>query len=234
MSLAEAVRVTPLIYFSETFEEAATAPAGADAEHTDDGAAPHSHDGLARDGGLVDRVFFTILANSLVGVGFGLIMAAAMVFADRHVNWRRGILWGLAGFIVFALGPALQLPPEPPGVDPGALQLRGVLWAFIAFMSGLGLWLIAFGKSWRWKVVGIAALVFPHVIGIPEFADHEAVVPRTLIDQFIVAALLTTGFFWLCLGGIMGGVYNKLFYRGGLPDRRRRRFRPSAAPTSAR
>lgn len=208
VSLAQAVKVSPLIYYAETFEEAAAAAAPEAIEHLHEDGSVHQHN--TAGAGSLERITFTILANSLVGVAFGLILAAAMVFANRHVNWRRGVLWGLAGFVVFALGPALQLPPEPPGVDPGSVELRGAWWAFIAFMSGLGLWLIAFRKSWRWKAVGLAALVLPQIMGIPEFVDSEAVVPDAVIDQFIVAALLTTGIFWLCLGGVMGGVYNRL------------------------
>jgi cobalt transporter subunit CbtA len=205
VSAGQAVRVSPLIYYAETFEEAAQAEGSA---HAHDDGSLHDHGGAGP--GSFQRIALTVLANSLAGIGFGLVMGAAMIFANRHVNWRRGLLWGLAGFVVFALGPALQLPPDPPGIDLGSVELRGAIWAFIAFMSGLGLWLIAFRKSWWWKAVGVAVLVLPQVAGIPEFVDDQAVVPDAVIDQFIAAALLTTGVFWLCLGGIMGGVYSRL------------------------
>ncbi|MEE8123971.1 MAG: CbtA family protein, partial [Alphaproteobacteria bacterium] len=64
----------------------------------------------------LERTLFTVLANALTGVGFGLILVAAVTLSGRHVDPGRGVLWGLAGFAVFTLAPALGLPPELPGM----------------------------------------------------------------------------------------------------------------------
>src|SRR5689334_12534927 len=100
-TLAQRYQVTPLIFAAEVFEEAAAHP---------DHAQPHSHDGAAvheageawapADG--LERTAFTWLANVLTGVGFGMVLAAAIAFAGRPIDRRRGLIWGLAGYGAFS------------------------------------------------------------------------------------------------------------------------------------
>ena len=61
------------------------------------------------------RAAFTLTFNCLAGLGFGLMLSAAYALCG-NVTARRGMLWGLAGFVSFSLAPALGLPPELPGV----------------------------------------------------------------------------------------------------------------------
>ena len=128
ISVIQSLWVTPLIYLAETFEIAA----GAEPSHPgQDAAVPspvraeaEAEPWAPADG--VERVFFTVLANVLSGIGFALLLAAAITLSGREVNGLRGALWGLAGFMVFGIAPAIGLPPDPPGVDAGPLLGRQV------------------------------------------------------------------------------------------------------------
>ena len=58
------------------------------------------------------RYFDTFLFNILSGVGFGLLLAAVLVVRGGSIGIGRGVLWGAAGFAIFALAPAAGLPPR--------------------------------------------------------------------------------------------------------------------------
>src|SRR5919106_1616451 len=104
-SVAQMVAVVPLILEAEVFE------AAKHSEDAADGTTWSPEDGL-------ERTTYTVLTNLLVGVGFGLLLVGAFVLvemAGRSIDAFRGLLWGLAGFLVFALVPSVGLPPEVPG-----------------------------------------------------------------------------------------------------------------------
>ena len=91
--------VAPLILEAETYENAATGDAAAHA-HED---TQHDHEAWAPAAGL-ERAFFSGLANILTAIGFGLVLTAGFVLGGA-VDWRRGIMWGLAGFAAVHLAP---------------------------------------------------------------------------------------------------------------------------------
>lgn len=80
---------------------------------------------------------YTFLFNVLTAIGFGLLVAAALSF-DKNASWRRGLMWGLAGFTTFTLAPSLGLPPEIPGAEAAPLFQRQVWWIGTATASGAG------------------------------------------------------------------------------------------------
>ena len=80
------------------------------------------HDSAAASAGIARRLG-TLGANLLAGIGYGLLVAAGLALM-RHSGWRRGLLWGLAGFAAFSLAPAQGLPPELPGAEAADLGLR--------------------------------------------------------------------------------------------------------------
>ncbi|RUZ98837.1 CbtA family protein, partial [Mesorhizobium sp. M7A.F.Ca.US.001.02.1.1] len=92
---------------SNAMSTAAPAPAEATAAAEDEGWAPA--DGF-------ERFAFSVLANIVTGIGFGLILVAVSEFAGGIGGWRQGVFWGLAGFAVFTLAPGLGLPPELPAM----------------------------------------------------------------------------------------------------------------------
>lgn len=151
-----------------------------------------------------------MLANVLTGVGFALFLVAAVALSGRAVDWRRGLLWGLAGFAVFAIAPALGLPPEPPGVDAGPVPPRQIWWIATAAATALGLGLLVFARPWWVKVAALAVLALPHIVGAPSIAGMPSLVPKALVQTFVVAFLATTGIFWIVLGGLSGFLYRKM------------------------
>jgi cobalt transporter subunit CbtA len=197
VTAAQAVRVMPLIYTAETYEQAAA--------HADAG---HSHEGeeawAPEDG--VERIGLTAVANVLAGVGFALLLAAA--FAVRGgANWRTGLLWGAAGFLTFTLAPSIGLPPEVPGAEAAALGDRQVWWILTVAATGVGLALLLLGRRVWAAVAGIALIVVPHILGAPQPAEHGGSAPAWLAHEFVVAALITSLLFWLVLGGAAGFLY---------------------------
>jgi predicted cobalt transporter CbtA len=110
VSAAQMVRVVPLILEAEVFEVADHS------EHSADEATWSPEDGL-------ERTAYTVMANLVVGVGFGLLLVGAFVLAEtagRPIGTFRGLLWGLASFLVFArwflhsvCRPSYRAPPRP-------------------------------------------------------------------------------------------------------------------------
>ena len=193
--------VTPLIVQAEVFEDAAG-----------EKAAPDDHDAAVAawapaDGG--ERVAFTVVSNVLTGFGFALMLIAAIALSGRDVGSRRGLLWGLAGFAVFAAAPALGLPPELPGVDAGPVAPRQVWWTATALATALGLGLMVFARHWGIKAAAVAILIAPHAIGA-NLHVAPSLVPEDLIRSFVIASLVSTGIFWIVLGGVSGFFYRKL------------------------
>jgi cobalt transporter subunit CbtA len=204
VTLVQAAKVTPLILAAEVYE---TAAASHEHEHAGAAAAWEPEDGL-------QRTLFTLLANVLVGIGFGLLLSGA--FALRQglgggiVDARSGVLWGLGGFAAFALAPALGLPPELPGSLAGDLAARQAWWIATAAATAAGLALIAFAPRPALKLAGIAALVLPHVIGAPTAPHPGGAAPPELAASFAAASLVAAALFWIVLGGVGGWLYARL------------------------
>lgn len=207
----------PLILKAEMFEKASVAHASAPADSAAQPAVAdhhHDHDHAAHDHGAeawephdgLERTAYTAGANVLTGVGFALVLAA--FFAIRGgatgttISWHEGLLWGLAGFVVFTLAPGLGLPPELPGVPTAPLLSRQIWWVFTAVATAGGLSLILLRRSIPAAVAGLILLVLPHLIGAPELAQTETNVPSSLSHQFVVAVTMTSLVFWAMLGGL--------------------------------
>src|SRR5262245_21685033 len=125
VTLVHQVTTVPVILDAEVFEKAADEKAAAapapttDATHED--GHDHEHDAAAwepQDG--FERTAYTLGADLLTGIGFALLLIAAYAISGRSIDWRQGVYWGLAGFVVFTLAPGLGLPPEVPGTAAAA------------------------------------------------------------------------------------------------------------------
>lgn len=205
-TLAQRYQVAPLIFAAEVFEDAAATA------HSHDGAATsHSHDAAddawePADG--LERTAFTWLANVLTGSGFGLILAAAIAFAGRPIDRRRGLVWGLAGYCAFSVSPALGLPPELPGMMAADLAARQLWWLAAAGGTAFGLALIVFAPNNSLKrllqIVGAVLIAAPHLYGAPHLAAESGAVPAELAARFVVASLAVAALFWAVLGLAVG------------------------------
>jgi cobalt transporter subunit CbtA len=209
VSAVQMARVVPLILEAERFE---TAPAFPPVSH--DGRAAeafHGHDPAAwAPGDGLERTAYTALANVLTGIGFALLLTGGFALRGREMDWRRGMLWGLAGFAAFSVAPSLGLPPELPGMAAGDLRERQLWWAATAAATAAALALIAFRPRPAYLALAALLLVAPHAVGAPAQGHGGGAVPAELAARFAVASLVATGLFWIVLGAVAGHLYRRL------------------------
>lgn len=206
LTLLQSFWVAPLILQAESYEKAPTEQAH---EHADSVGAGHVHDAEAwepQDGW--QRVLSTTGGNLVVAVGFALMLAGLYTLRAPG-RTSQGVLWGLAGFAVFVLAPTLGLPPELPGTAAADLVQRQIWWVSTAASTAVALALIVFSKHWLLKVLGVAILLVPHVIGAPQPDVHESLAPEALEAQFKIASLLTNALFWVALGLISAWLFRR-------------------------
>jgi len=215
VTAAQQAVVAPLILKAEEFEEAgaakaAPAPAVQQAGAAQAQAPAHRHEDEGwKPAEGIERIAYTALANLGLSVGFALLLVAAISLSGRAVDWRRGLMWGAAGFAVFALAPALGLPPELPGAASADLLSRQAWWLGTVVATAAGLALLAFGRGWQWKALGVVVLIAPHAIGAPhpEGGHGAGAIPADLAASFVILSLVVTGLFWAVLGAVSGAVY---------------------------
>lgn len=230
VSLAQAWWTTPLILVAERYETAEVDASGEShgAPHTHDAAsaspgATHSHAPHAPAAGAT-RLAMTVLTNVLTGIGFGLLLSGCLLLYGRPVGALGGLIWGVAGFAVFALAPALGLPPELPGQVAADLGARQAWWLFATSGTAAGLALLVLGPRWWLRPLGLLLIMLPHVTGAPQPPPGATGgPPAELIRDFITASLFTAALFWLVLGAAAGGINAWLLRReraGAQPWRR--------------
>jgi len=211
LTLLQSFWVTPLILQAETYEQAAESEPAAEPahEHEHAGQAAHEHAAEAwepEDGW--QRTLSTALSNLVVSVGFALILAGLFTLRAPSKAWQ-GILWGLAGFATVSLAPAAGLPPELPGTAAADLLARQTWWIGTALATAAGLALLAFARGWALRVLGLALLVVPHLIGAPHPEVPASLAPEELEQQFQIASLATNALFWAALGWLCAWIYRR-------------------------
>lgn len=149
----------------------------------------------------------TLSANVVLASGFALLLAAA-ISLDRTSSWRRGLLWGLAGYFVFFVAPAFGLPPELPGSESAPLENRQLWWVSTVACCAAGLAVAVFGRNLALRGAGAALIVLPFMIGAPEHSIHASALPAELERSFARATYFVNAVFWLALGAITGFLLN--------------------------
>src|SRR5262249_39392023 len=81
--------LVPLIVRAEALEMAAQAGVAADVD--------------------LERAAYSLVFTCAGACGFALLLAGCWAL-QGEIGWRRGVWWGLAGFAVFSLAPAIGLP----------------------------------------------------------------------------------------------------------------------------
>jgi predicted cobalt transporter CbtA len=66
-----------------------------------------------------------------------------------------------------------------------------------------------FSRHWLMKILGVAILAVPHVIGAPQPQVHSMLAPEALEAQFKIASQLTNVVFWLALGLISAWLFRR-------------------------
>lgn len=203
ISVVQEFTTTPIILHAEEFEgPAAPAEGKAVAEHHLDAESWGPGDGI-------ERALYTALGNIVLAVGFGLILIACFAIRGGEITGRQGVIWGLAGYAVFSLAPALGLPPEAPGSMAAELVARQEWWFLAAGATAVGLALMVFGKGIPWVVLGIVILAAPHIMGAPQPAEIGAKFPPEIAGHFAAASLVTAAIFWAVLGWLSGTFYRR-------------------------
>jgi cobalt transporter subunit CbtA len=213
--------VAPLIAAAEVYEEKRRAPHAAEPQS---GSLHESADQNLKDqketsgsegegwepSSPLERNTLTALSTILLGIGFSSLLFGCAALAGVPLDWKRGCLWGLAGFACCVLAPAIGLPPEPPGAVAAALQERQIWWFATVLATAIGLWLLVGGRrKLPLRIGGGVMVLLPHLIGAP-VAAAESVVPLHLIHQFQVASIFTSAIFWLLVGFIGGWLHDLL------------------------
>jgi cobalt transporter subunit CbtA len=219
---AHMVKVVPLIQAAEVYENRDQTPAlephsseHADTHHHNEShdkaltkpeAHSHGEDEWSPDEGL-ERAFYTLLTDLIVGVGFGLMLTAIIAIRGDEVDWQNGILWGLGAFCAVTAFPALGLAPEMPGMQAAALLDRHIWWGATVAASSTGLGLMFLAKNWIFKIAGGALILIPHIFGAPHVKLEAGIIPVELGSEYAAATLVITLFFWIVLGGLIGYFY---------------------------
>jgi cobalt transporter subunit CbtA len=205
LTAIQAYAVIPLILEAETYEDQGPA--------TDD----HGHESedsgtwAPADGG--ERLIFTLATNVIAGIAFALLLTAAMALAGTS-DWRRGVIWGLAGFATFNLAPAFGLPPELPGMAAGELGARQIWWAGTAASTAAGLALLLLVPRIALRALGAVLIVVPHVIGAPHPDGAAAsAVPAELAASFVSTTLVANLLFWLVIGAASAWAFSRPSFR---------------------
>lgn len=204
MSGVQMLWSVPLIHAAEEFETPASEPTGHVHTHADGMQHDHATGAVwaPKDG--FERTLWTVITNIILGVGAGLIMTAFMALRKNPTTVLTGVLYGIGAFASISLAPALGLPPELPGMAAADLQGRQAWWLLTAVSTASSIALLVYAPSVLIKIAAVALLVIPHIVGAPQPLSHETAVPAGLISEFIVASLVTTGIFWIALGGAVG------------------------------
>ena len=162
------------------------------------------------------RPALTVLFNIVAGLGFGLILNALTrlwtLRVGRPFTATDGALWGAAGFAAFSLAPAFGLPPELPGMAGGDLIERQSWWIATGCSTAGGIALLAYSST-IWRIVGIALIVLPHLIGAPH-TDGNGAIAGEMAAAFAVASLGASATFWVVLGWVSGWAQQRLLRTG--------------------
>ena len=177
------------------------------------GADTHDHSPSAPS---ADNVFsrnaLTIGFTVVLYVAYAMLMIAAFGVAAQFgitIGATQGALWGLTGFAAFQLAPAMGLPPELPGTVAPDLGVRQVWWWGTVFATGLGVGLIAYGRSLVLAVGGVVLLAAPHVIGAPQLDEFFSYAPAELGAAFSARVLGVGLVVWVVMGSLAGLLWSR-------------------------
>ena len=187
--------VIPLILEGELYETGERVHFAIDGSTQSDRALPALGDDFARHG-------MTLAFNVVTYSGYGLILLALMVFAQRKgtaLTPRAGLIWGVAGFITLQLAPGVSQPPVLPGVIGAEMGLRQTWWVFTVVSTGSALGLIAFAKGWV-TLLSVPLLLIPHIIGAPYLDTYFGVAPPELSARFAARSFGASLAGWSLLG----------------------------------
>lgn len=220
----QSLGVTPILLAAEGYEVAGDllGAAGHHAQAHEPGAGHGHHHGEAAwapaDG--VERLFYSAVSNSLVGIGFAavlLVLTSWLVERGRlRMTPRHGLMMGGLGFLAVFVAPSLGLPPEIPGATAAPLEARQWWWLATVTSAAIGLGVLTLARGGK-RGLGAPLLLAPYawVPGHegPMFThpDPQAVEAlQQLHHAFLWASGLTNLAFWLLAGLLCAMVLGRL------------------------
>ena len=151
-----------------------------------------------------ERIFYTVLATTLVSMGFALMLGAVAILSGIDINLKNGVIWGLGGFITFTIAPSFGLPPGLPGMDIADLGDRQIWWWGTAIVTGLSLLGMAKMRTPAAIALGLGAILVPHIVGAPGVAEYFSQVPANLASAFTISVITSSLVCWLITGVLLG------------------------------
>jgi cobalt transporter subunit CbtA len=205
----QALRLVPLILAAETYEQGEATPEHGDAGHGHAAPSAVAADEAWAPETALQRTLATTFANLLTGIGFALLLAAALALTGS-AGWHRGLLWGLGGYAAFVLAPSISLPPSIPGMPEAPLEARQLWWLATVVATAAGLVLLIRLRVWYGALLGALCLILPHLIGAPAPVAEQGPVPADIVHAFRSATQTTNLVFWLALGTATGFLFGRL------------------------
>ena len=180
-------------------QQAFVVPSILQAELIEAGGSAHHAVGAAVHAG-IERTAFTVLFNWLTAFGYALLLAVCFGWT-RTIGWRAGLWWGIAGFVSFALAPALGLPPELPGTHAADLAARQTWWVGTAWRAPLDL--PAFSSAPAADQVDRRRTHCTSTSGrAPVLPEGDSAVPAEMTRAFVAGSLGQSLLMWLLLGAL--------------------------------
>ena len=156
-----------------------------------------------------ERLFYTVIANIFLSIGLSFILCAVYLFLD-DLRVEKGIFVGIVGYISFFVLPSLGLEPEIPGTLAAPLHDRQIWWIFTVIVSSVGFIIIFFNKNTFYKLLGVILILIPHIIGAPIPLQEGGTASQKMLYEFINAAYIANGLFWIILALTTMIIFKKL------------------------
>ena len=102
-------------------------------------------------------------------------------------------------FAAFSLAPALSLPPQLPGIEGAPLLARELWWIGCVGSTAVGLGACVFARTYLFKLLGVALIVLPHVVGVPQ-EPVQGVLGEGPARLFALGSLATAFAMWSLIG----------------------------------
>jgi cobalt transporter subunit CbtA len=159
----------------------------------------------------MERILYTSTATIAASIGFALLLIGGMLAAGEKITEQRAIAWAAAGFVATGLAPAAGVSPELPGMAAADLVSRQAWWFLTAALTALSIWLFLRTESLPLRVLAVALLVAPHVLGAPHLAEAgTSKVPAELAARFAAMSLAVQAALWVATGYAAGFFWQRL------------------------
>ena len=158
-----------------------------------------------------ERTVWTLIADIILATGFSFILLAIYLFINNlTLNKALGI--GIVSYGIFFFLPSLGLHPELPGTVAASLNARQTWWIGTVVGSAIGFGLIFFNKNTIVKLIGLAIILLPHIIGAPMPLMHAGSAPYKMLESFEYGSFAINGVFWILLSFVTYTFNKKLNY----------------------